>query len=45
MKGFVAPLLRIFHDQEIPYAIGGSVASSFYGEPRTTQDIDLSLQL
>lgn len=25
----------------VPYAIGGSVASSLYGEPRATRDIDL----
>jgi hypothetical protein len=30
---------------EIDYAIGGSVASSFYGEPRSTHDIDLLVEL
>lgn len=29
----------------IRYAIGGSVASSLYGEPRSTHDIDILLQL
>eukprot|EP01041_Mallomonas_annulata_P040321 gene40321-64193_t len=29
----------------IPYAIVGSVASSVYGEPRATNDVDLLIQL
>jgi hypothetical protein len=29
----------------IEYALGGSVASSFFGEPRTTIDIDFALRL
>lgn len=29
----------------IPYAIGGSVASSVYGEPRSTHDIDVQVAL
>ena len=29
----------------IPYAIVGSVASSLYGEPRATNDVDLLIQL
>ena len=28
----------------IKYAVGGSVASSFYGEPRSTLDIDVAVQ-
>jgi hypothetical protein len=30
---------------EIPYLVGGSVASGLYGEPRSTQDIDLVVDL
>ena len=45
MKEFVAPLIEILHKHTIPYAIGGSVASSYYGEARTTQDIDFSITL
>ena len=29
----------------IPYAVGGSVASGFHGEPRMTQDIDILVDL
>ncbi len=29
----------------VPYAIVGSVASSVYGEPRSTNDVDLLIQL
>jgi len=30
---------------DIPYLVGGSIASSVYGEPRTTLDVDLVLDL
>jgi hypothetical protein len=29
----------------IPYALGGSVAATFYGEPRTTIDVDFAVRL
>ncbi len=45
MKEFAAALLHMLHENQIAYAIGGSVASSYYGEPRLTQDIDLSISL
>lgn len=32
-------------DLEIGYAIGGSIAASAYGEPRSTNDVDLVLAL
>ena len=38
---FVDPLERC----GVPYAIVGSVASSVYGEPRATNDVDLLIQL
>jgi hypothetical protein len=38
---FVEPLERA----GVPYAIVGSVASSVYGEPRATNDVDLLIQL
>ena len=38
---FVEPLERA----GVPYAIVGSVASSVYGEPRATNDVDLVIQL
>jgi hypothetical protein len=38
---FVDPLDRV----GVPYAIVGSVASSVYGEPRSTNDVDLLIQL
>ena len=37
----VARLVRVFDDLGIPYLVGGSLASSLYGIPRTTQDVDL----
>ncbi|MEO5727971.1 MAG: hypothetical protein ABI134_26295 [Byssovorax sp.] len=37
----VAKLARVFDDLQIRYLVGGSVASSLYGIPRATQDVDL----
>jgi hypothetical protein len=37
----VAKLARVFDALQIPYVVGGSVASSVYGIPRATQDVDL----
>lgn len=38
---FIEPLER----SAIPYALVGSVASSIYGEPRATNDVDLVIQV
>jgi hypothetical protein len=35
------PLIRTFNRLSIPYYIGGSLASSIYGMPRTTLDADI----
>ncbi|MCB8982143.1 MAG: hypothetical protein H6657_32480, partial [Ardenticatenaceae bacterium] len=35
------PLIRFFEANQIQYHIGGSVASSAHGIPRTTIDVDL----
>ncbi len=37
----VATLAHIFGDLRIRYLVGGSLASSVYGIPRATQDVDL----
>jgi hypothetical protein len=37
----VAELARVFDTLGIRYVVGGSVASSLYGIPRATQDVDL----
>lgn len=37
----VAKLARVFDALGIRYIVGGSVASSFYGVPRFTRDVDL----
>jgi hypothetical protein len=36
---------QILEDLEVPYLTGGSLASSIYGIPRATQDIDLVIAL
>lgn len=30
---------------EIPYALGGSLAATFFGEPRSTMDIDVAIEV
>ena len=35
------PVIKAFKKLEIPYCIGGSVASSAYGIARATLDVDL----
>lgn len=39
------PFARILEGLGIRYVVGGSVASTLYGEPRTTLDVDFALQL
>lgn len=39
------PVVAALEALDVPYYIGGSVASSVYGEPRTTVDVDLVAEL
>lgn len=41
---FLADILSLVSAAGIPYMITGSLASTFYGRPRTTQDIDLVIE-
>lgn len=41
LAGFLSEVVDQFEAAGIEYMIGGSVASSIYGEPRTTRDIDI----
>jgi len=41
----VARLARTFEDLVIRYVVGGSLASSLYGIPRATQDVDLVAEI
>lgn len=38
-------LIEILDDLGIPFAIGGSVASSVYGEPRASADAELIVEI
>jgi Nucleotidyl transferase of unknown function (DUF2204) len=40
---FAAHVARVLDAVGIRYVIGGSVASSFYGEPRSTLDLDIMI--
>jgi|CXWL01.1.fsa_nt_gi hypothetical protein len=42
---FVADVVKALEAASIDYMIGGSVASSIYGEPRTTRDIDIVVEV
>ena len=39
------PVIRCFEELRVDYLVGGSVASSYYGTPRSTQDVDLVADL
>lgn len=41
----LSPVITALESLAVPYYIGGSVASSFYGDPRSTLDIDLVADL
>lgn len=41
----VACIVRAFDSLGVPYVVGGSLASSVYGIPRATQDVDLVADL
>lgn len=45
LADFLGNVLRQLDDAGIDYMIGGSVASSIYGEPRTTRDVDIVVQV
>lgn len=36
---------RVLESEGIEYMVGGSIASGIYGEPRSTQDIDVAVRL
>lgn len=38
-------MAEILDELEVPYALGGSMASSLLGEPRTTIDVDMAVRL
>lgn len=40
-----ARVARVLDDLGIPYLVGGSIASSYYGLARPTQDVDLSAHI
>jgi hypothetical protein len=43
--GLVAEVAQLLDDLEIPYAVGGSLASSLVGEPRSTVDADIAVRV
>jgi hypothetical protein len=42
---FLARLTRVLDGAHIPTMFCGSIASTYYGMPRTTQDVDLVVDL
>jgi hypothetical protein len=41
----VVQVAAILDELGIPYALGGSMASSLFGEPRSTADVDIAIKL
>ncbi len=44
-KEFLANVVNILEELEIPYMFTGSIGSSFHGEPRATNDVDVVISL
>jgi hypothetical protein len=42
---FAVEMAEALERLAVPYVLGGSVAASLYGEPRTTLDIDIAIRL
>ncbi len=45
MLSAIRPVIAVFEQLSIPYYVGGSVASSFYGQNRLTNDVDIIVDL
>lgn len=45
LQNFLERMTRILEEAGVPYMVCGSVASTFYSTPRTTQDIDVVVEL
>ncbi len=43
-KDFLENIVKILESADIDYMIAGSIASSFHGRPRATQDVDIVIQ-
>jgi len=43
-KVFLAEIIKLLETAGIEYMIAGSVASSFHGRPRSTQDVDIVIK-
>ena len=41
LEALLALLAKVLGDEGVPYMLTGSLASSYHGAPRATQDIDL----
>jgi hypothetical protein len=44
-RDFAAAVVDVLDQAKVSYAVAGSFASSVYGEPRTTLDVDLTVHL
>ncbi|MCB9760495.1 MAG: nucleotidyltransferase family protein [Alphaproteobacteria bacterium] len=45
VEGFLARLVAVLEAAGVPYMLSGSLASAYYGIPRSTQDIDIVVRL
>lgn len=45
LRDFLARLTGALDQAGVPYMIAGSIASTYYSAPRTTQDVDLVVEL
>ncbi|MFT4974977.1 MAG: hypothetical protein ACI8S6_000860 [Myxococcota bacterium] len=45
IEGFLQRLVAVLEQAGVSYMLSGSLASAFYGIPRSTQDIDIVVEL
>lgn len=45
LAAFLAGIVRILEEVQVPYMLTGSLAAAYYANPRATQDVDLVIEL
>jgi hypothetical protein len=43
LEGFLRVIVGALHEQDVPFMLTGSLAGSYHGAPRATQDLELSV--
>lgn len=44
LRAFLAAVVQVLKEAEVPFMLTGSLAAAFYGMPRATQDVDVVIE-